>query len=806
MIGDEVRLVRTVARLRGARDLARTAVATDSGVATRVEDLASVAVGAQTRYGGVTKDGAGEVVQGLVLMRKGANSQTAIAGVRAELQELASALPPGVRVVPFYDRTDLVERAVAMVRDALLWACALVVLVLLVFMGNLRSALVVGSILPLAVLGTFLLMYVMGAPANLMSLGGLAIAIGILVDPAVVIVENAQARLARPHPGVDRLHVIYRAVLEVARPVVAGTAIIIIVFLPILSLSGLEGRMFAPLATTISLALLVAVLLALGVIPVLASLVLRGGREDDNAVIRVAKRIHAPVVSWALRRRSLAVALACLLITGAAFLFTRIGGEFMPTLNEGTLVMQTTKLPSISLARSLAIDGEIQAAMMEFPEIEHVISRVGSDELRLDPMGLHETDHYLVTKPRDEWGLENTEALVAALRDRLEAAHPGIEFGFTQPIEMRTAEMITGVRAALAIKLLGPGLEELEALSARIETVVAETEGAVDVVRAPLSGQSYLEIRMDSEALGRLGVDVEAVNALVETAVGGSTITEIIEGDRRTPVILRFPKTSRGTARSLGDLQVSVPGAGNLPLRTLARIAEADGPVVIEREQGQRHVVVQANVEGRDIVGLVEELRDRIAQLVPLPPGYHIEFGGQFENQQRAARRLALVVPAAVALIFLILFSTFGSLRQAGLVLLNVPFALIGGVAALYLSKMYLSVPASVGFIALFGTAILNGVVMVSTFNQLRESGQSLGDAVREGAIRRLRPVLVTAFTTGLGLVPLLLATGPGSEIQRPLAIVVLGGLATSTALTLILLPSLYAWLEARAIDRNTTA
>ncbi len=795
---DEVLLVRTVGRLRGLEDLRDIPVATRDGVPIHLHDVATVRLGSLTRFGGVTKDGRGEHVQGLVLTRLGANSRETIARVKEVLAEVSGALPPGVRIVSFYDRTELVRRAVGMVGNALGLACVLVVVVLLAFMGNLRGALAVAVVLPLAVLTTFLAMHFLGLTANLMSLGGLVIAIGILVDPAVVVVENVQSRLARRPPGVDPLHVVYRAVLEVGGPVVSGTAIIVIVFLPILSLSGLEGRMFGPLAETVALALVGAVLLALVVIPVIASLLLTAGSSHDNALVRLLRRLHAPLVEWALRRRALALGIALLAMVPAAIAFARLGGEFIPTMKEGTLVVQTSKLPSISLERSLEVDGRIQRAMLALPEVAHVVSRTGSDELRLDPMGLHETDHYLVTKPRKDWTVASEAQLVERLRKRLESV-PGVAFGFTQPIEMRTSEMITGVTAALAVKVFGPDLEVLEELSAGIERVVAGSRGAVDVLRAPLSGQAYLEIRIDPAATSRFGIQTEDLNELIETAVGGRVVTTLMEQDRRTAVLVRFPEEARDTPAALAALRVESPAGGKVPVGALAEIVEVDGPVQLEHEKGLRHVVIQANVADRDIVGLVEELRSEIPRRVPLPPGYFVEFGGQFENQQRAARRLALVVPLALGLVFLILFSTFRSLRQAALILLNIPFALIGGVAGLSLSGLYLSVPASVGFIALFGTALLNGIVMVSYFNQLRETGLSLQEAVRRGAARRLRPVLMTAVTTALGLLPLLLATGPGSEVQRPLAVVVVGGLVTSTVITLVLLPSLYAWFEGRA-------
>lgn len=800
---DEVLLVRTVGRVRSLDDLRRVTVATREGTPIRLDAVAEVRLGSLTRHGGVTKDGLGEHVQGLVLTRLGANSRETIEGVKAALVEVSEALPAGVRIVPFYDRTDLVRRAVSMVRDALGLACLLVVLVLVAFMGNLRSAFAVAAVLPLAVLSTFVAMHFFGVTANLMSLGGLVIAIGILVDPSVVIVENIQTQLTRNVPGVDRLHLVYRAVLEVGGPVLSGTAIIVIVFLPILSLSGLEGRMFSPLAETVVLALIAAAVIALTVIPVLASMLVRRESSNENALVRALSSLHTPMVEWAFRRRRTVLVSSLLMLIPTAFVFRAIGSEFIPTLQEGTLVVQTSKHPSISLARSLEIDGDIQKAMLGLGEVAHVVSRTGSDELRLDPMGLHETDHYLVTRPQDEWGVGSVEDLVDDLRARLQSI-PGMSFSFTQPIEMRTSEMVTGVTAALAVKVFGHDLELLDQVSAEIQRVVAETPGAVDVSRAPLTGQAYLDIRMNHDAMSRFGVNAEDVNQLIETAVGGRVVSVVMEGDRRTDILVRFPESMRGSPAALRELMVDAPTGIKVSLESLAEIVEIDGPVQLEHEKGMRYVVIEANIEGRDIVGLVAELRSEIARQVPLAPGYFVEFGGQFENQQRAAERLALVVPLALALIFLILFTVFRSVRQSLLIIFNIPFALIGGVGGLYVSGLYMSVPASVGFIALFGTALLNGIVMVSYFNQLRGGGKPLHEAVREGAARRLRPVLMTAVTTALGLAPLLLATGPGSEIQRPLAVVVVGGLLTSTLITLVLLPALYAWSEERALARVT--
>ena len=794
--GDKMLLVRTLGLLRNEDDIRRITVATRNGVPIALGELATVRIGSLTRYGAVTADGEGEVVTGLALLRQGANSRTTVAGVKQEMGALKPTLPKGIEIIPFYDRSELVQAAVWTVEKALGEAVVLVVLVLIIMLGNLRAALTVALILPLTVLFTFILMRLTGVSANLMSLGGLAIAIGILVDAAVVVVENIHTQLSRAPRGVNRLHLVYRATLEVATPVISGILIIIVVFLPLFSLTGLEGKMFTPLAITISFALIGSLLLSLTVIPVLASLLMRGGQESDGWLLARLKSVYRPVVSWALRFRLLAVVVALLALVGALALFPYIGREFMPVMDEGSTVVIVEKASDISLAHSLERDAPMQKAFMEIPEVTGVVSRTGADELRMDPMGLYQTDHFIITRPRDEWTINQAE-LLEKLRKKLDRFE-GIDIAFTQPIDMRVSEMLTGVRATMAIKLYGDDLGKLEELSTQIESLVSSVPGAVDVFRGRLSGQTYLQIDIRPEAIARYGINVEDVNLLVETAVAGRVVTEVIEGNRRTGVLLRYPLAARTSAEDIKALLVETPQGAKVPLRMLADVREVDGPVEIARESAKRQVVVQANVEGRDVVGFVEEVRRSIETNVSLPPGYYITFGGQFENQQRAAKRLGVVVPIAIALIFLMLFVTFRSLTQAGLIVLNIPFAMIGGVVSLYLSGLYLSVPASVGFITLFGVAVLNGVVMVSYFNQLREAGSSVLDAVKKGAERRLRPVLMTALIASLGLMPLLFATGPGSELQRPLAVVVIGGLITSTFLTLVLLPTLYAWLEGR--------
>jgi cobalt-zinc-cadmium resistance protein CzcA len=637
-----------------------------------------------------------------------------------------------------------------------------------------------------------------------MSLGGLAIAIGILVDAAVVVVENIHTQLAHAPKGVSRLHLVYRAATEVGVPVLSGVLIIVIVFLPLFTLSGLEGKMFAPLALTICFALAGSLMLSLTIIPVLASLLMHSGAHGDDRVLALIKRIYLPTMRWALAHRKTAVGGALLGLAVAVALFPLIGREFMPVMDEGSTVVIIEKKPDITLEASLNADAQYHRAMMELPEVTGVVSRTGADELRLDPMGLYQTDNFVLTRPRSEWTRSLAE-FQEALRHQLEQ-FDDIELAFTQPIDMRVSEMLSGVRAALAIKIYGDDIAMLEEMSQQIEKLSAGVAGAVDIVRPPILGQEYLQIDIRAEQIARYGIKVESVNRLIETAVGGAVVTEVIEANRRTDVLVRFPEAARATPQAIGRLLVETPAGAKVPLAMLADIREVNGPVQITREAGKRLAVVQVNVEGRDVVSLVAEVRTAIEREVKLPPGYHIEYGGQFENQQRAAQRLSLVVPVSIALIYFMLFSTFRSIRQAGLIIMNIPFAMIGGVVSLYLSGLYLSVPASVGFITLFGIAVLNGVVMVAYFNQLRETGRTVLQAVQEGAERRLRPVLMTALIASFGLVPMLFASGPGSELQRPLAVVVIGGLFTSTLLTLVLLPTLYAWLETRAEPANRNA
>lgn len=791
--GESALIVRAEGALQTVGDIGNVVV-TSGAQALRIQDLAEVRVEGLTRYGAVVRDGEGEAVQGIVVALRGADASQLIRNVEARLEEIQPSLPAGVEIDTFYNRSALITRAVGTVERALLEATALVVILLLLFLGNLRAAVVVALILPIAALSTFLLMYLTGQSANLMSLGGLAIAVGLLVDAAVVVIENTVTRLDPDAPGahLPHLHRVFAATREVAMPVAAGMLIISLTFVPLLTLQGLEGKLFAPVALTIVFALGASLLASLTVIPVLASFLMKEGAHGDPWLVRKVDGIYRPLLDKALAKPAYVFSASALALLLGVVAYTGTGKSFMPTMDEGDVLIQLLKSPSISLERSLELELAVEKAIMgEVPEVAHIVSRVGSDELGLDPMGLNESDMFLELKPKKEWRVRDKDWLTGELRKVL-ARFPGIEYGFTQPIDMRVAEMLTGSRGDLAVKIFGPDLTVLGELAQRVAALVEETDGAEDVLTQTTEGVDYLKVEIDALAAGRQGLAVADVQDELRAQLEGVDAGMVIEPDRRTPIIVRGNDDIRLSAELFSRMQISLPQGGDVPLSSIARIVRGNGPVMIDREHGSRYALVQANVDGRDLVGFVEEAKAGVAQEIPLPAGYRLEWGGQFENQQRAAARLALVVPAALGLIFLVLFMTFGSARQALLVLFNIPFALVGGMVALWLSGEYLSVPASVGFIALLGIAVLNGLVLVTRFNQLHDQGLDITTVVREGAWRRVRPVLMTASIAAFGLVPLLLATGPGSEIQRPLAIVVIGGLVSATALTLLLMPLLY--------------
>ncbi|MAF04209.1 CusA/CzcA family heavy metal efflux RND transporter [Herbaspirillum sp.] len=792
--GGEVLLVRTEGSVQSLDDLRAVVVTVKGGVPVRLGALAEVQIGTLTRNGVVTKSGQGEAVQGLVLGLAGANAQKVVEGVKVKLAELQPTLPKGVKLDVFYDRASLVDQAVGAVSRALLEATILVLVLLGLFLGNVRAAVTVALVLPLAALITFILMRSFDMSANLMSLGGLTIAIGMLVDAAVVVTENIVQRLAHdPSRGkLPRLHIVYRAVREVAVPVTSGILIIITVFLPLLTLQDLEGKFFAPVAMAIVFALTGSLLLSFTVIPVIASYLIKNVSHEEPWLPRKLLQVYSPLLDWVLERQRVVSIGAAVMLVAAGAIYTQVGKTFMPTMDEGSLIVGIEKLPSVSLEESAAIDLKIhQALMKEIPEVTGVVARAGSDEIGLDPMGLNQTDTYLLLKPQSQWRMKSKDDLLSEIRKVLDTL-PGISYSFTQPIEMRVSEMIIGVRGDIAVKIFGPDLDQLNGYATQVEQILKTVSGNQDVYTVQNDGVQYMRVVVDRMQAGRLGLSVEDVQDALRVQIEGQQAGTVIEGNRRTPILLRAAESVRLSPAEFAAVRITGKDGDTVPLSGIASLERSAGPVKIDREMGSRYSVVIANVAGRDLVGFVQEAQAKVAQKLVLPTGYRMSWGGQFENQQRAAARLGVVVPISLGLIFVLLFATFGSIRQALLILSIIPFALVGGIVALWVTGEYLSVPASVGFIALLGITVLNGVVLVGYFNQLRQEGLPLREVVVTGAKRRLRPVLMTASITAFGLIPLLFASGPGSEIQRPLAIVVIGGLITATALTLMLLPILY--------------
>ncbi|MBQ0718686.1 MAG: efflux RND transporter permease subunit [Gammaproteobacteria bacterium] len=793
--GEEALLVRVAGAISSLDDIANTQVTNALGDSLSLSQVADISLGSLERYGSVTADGEAEVVQGLVIGLRGANAREVVAGVRQKLQDIQATLPAGVSTSVFYDRSVLIESAVKTVAIALIEAVVLVVVLLGLFLGNIRAALTVAAVLPFSALFTFLMMNKMGMSANLMSLGGLVIAIGMLVDSSIVIVENIVSSLAQQKNNpraLPRLHIIFRAVKDVAVPVTSGVAIIAIVFLPLLTLEGLEGKLFGPVTLTIVFALIGALLLSLTVIPVIASYLLKSASDEEPWLSRKLIALYSPLLDMALAKPKYLIATAAFLLLITVAIFPFVGKTFMPTMNEGDIIIQVESIPSINLQSSTRIVLQIEKALVrDVQEIERVVSRSGSDEIGMDPMGLNETDMFLQLKPKSAWQVKNKVELEHKLRKVMDEFR-GINYGFTQPIDMRISEMLTGSRGDIAIKLFGQDLDQLNHYGQKIAEQVEQINGSVDTNASINEGAQYLQIEVDRYRSGQLGINADEIQARLRSEIEGLSIGTVIEGGARVPLVLRYSKLKGDGLTQLRNDIINLHGGGVIPLSELATIKRVEGPVSISRESSQRFTVVRSNVEGRDLVGFVDEARARIAENIDLPEGYTLTWGGQFENQQRAAARLALVVPVALGMIALLLFLTFRSVKQTLIILSNIPFAMTGGVIALWVTGGFLSVPASVGFIALLGIAVMNGVVMMSHFNHLVAKGLDISSVVKEGAVRRLRPVMMTATTCGFGLVPLLIASGPGSEIQKPLAIVVIGGLISSTLLTLFLLPIIY--------------
>ena len=803
--GESTLIVRSVGAIQTADDLRAIVIRSAAGSVLRLGDVAAVTTGSLTRYGAVTKNGTGEAVQGLVIALRGADASKVVENVKTRMTEIESGLPKGMKIDVFYDRSELVGHAVSTVEKALIEASVLVVILLFLFLGNVRASLIVAAALPMATLITFILMRWLGMSANLMSLGGLAIAIGMLVDGAVVVVENVVDRFAHPHHGsTGKLHQVLVATSEVATPVASGMAIIALVFLPLLTLQGLEGKLFGPVAMTIVLALAGALVLSLTLIPVLAYFGLKqeAGHDDPWLMRQLSPRYHS-ALQWAFDNRTRVYAMAGGSLLAAAVAYGFTGKTFMPTMDEGAVLMQLEKQPSIGLDHTIAGDLKAQKLIMsKVPEVQDIIARVGADELGLDPMSLNDTDTFMRLKPRAEWREQDKEWLIEQIRLAMEEM-PGIEASFTQPIEMRVSEMLTGVRGDLALKIFGPDLATLGQIAAKAQDRLRKIQGVTEVKTLADDKVDYLQIDIDRLAAGRAGMPVAELQDVLRAQLEGTDAGVVAESHRRVPIVIKGDPANAASLDVFANQLIRSPDGMLLRVGDVARVHQVEGPVKLDHENGSRFAVVQAFVSGRDLVGFVEEAKADIAANVQLPPGYRLEWGGQFENQQRASARLGVVLPIALLLIFGVLFWTLRSVRASLLIIAMIPFAVVGGIVTLAVSGEYLSVPASVGFIALLGIAVLNGLVMVTYFRQLREQGLTLQHAVRQGAERRLRPVLMTAAITAFGLVPLLFASGPGSEIQRPLAIVVIGGLVTSTLLTLFLLPMLYERFGENSAERT---
>ncbi|PHM16858.1 MAG: CusA/CzcA family heavy metal efflux RND transporter [Sulfuricurvum sp. PD_MW2] len=794
---EESYLVKVQSGVKDAGEIANITIHSHNGP-IRIGDFCEVRDDARTRLGYVTKDGIGEATEGLILTLKGANAQETIAQIKERLEQLKPQLPTGVTIVPFYDRSDLIEKAVGTVSKALVEAIVLVIVLLMLFLGDVRAAIAVSVILPFSIAIAFLLMKYFGLSANLMSLGGLAIAIGMLVDSAVVVVENSFAKLSENNTSLPKLHQVYRATQEVSTAVFSGILIIAVVFLPLLTLEGLEGKLFAPVAMTIVFALFGSLLLSLTLIPVVSSLVLKSTPHKETFIGNFFARLYEPMLSFALNRTKLLFSGAIAFLIVSFTLFAFVGKSFMPTLDEGDIILGVETPPSISLEKSKELNLAIQRTLIaNVPEIKTIVARTGSDELGLDPMGLNQTDTFITLKAQTEWQAKNKEEIKAKIQESLKN-FPGISFSFTQPIEMRISEMLTGSRGDLAIKIYGNDIDTLNTLSQKIADTLDEVKGSSEVFTTLNEGVNYLSVKPNRTESAKTGVDTAELELFLKTALEGVTIDELSVENTRIPVLMRLDGEVSQDMELFKSLELPLSDGFSVPISSVAQIETSEGALKVDRENAKRYSTVRANVEGRDLVGYVEEVKQKIDANVKLPNGYTIVYGGQFENQQRAAAKLMTVIPISIGVIFLILFFTFRSVSSTTLILLNIPFAVTGGIISLYFSGEYLSVPASVGFIALFGIAVLNGVVMVSYFNTLLGSGYSIDDAVAEGARRRLRPVLMTAFIAALGLLPLLFATGVGSEIQKPLAIVVLGGLVTSTILTLLILPPAFKMIYKR--------
>ena len=794
--GPELFLVRGIGLIRSLDDIRSVVLKEVGSTPVYIRDVAEVTIGEDVRYGAMIKGGYTEAVGGIVAMIAGDNAKEVVTRIKARVEEINSKnmLPGGLRVVPFYDRSLLVDAALETVSKVLLEGIVLVVIILFLYLGDLRSSIIVIATLILTPALTFVVMNHYGMSANLMSLGGLAIAIGLMVDGSVVVVENVFARMSH-NPTADRIKVTLEAVLEVATPVVFGICIIILVFLPLMTLEGMEGKMFAPLAYTIAIALAISLLLSLTLSPVLSSYLLKAGSEEDTLFVRLLKRPYIATLRWAIHNQKKVILASLAVFAATVSLFPLLGTSFIPELKEGTISPNMDRVPNISLDESIRMEMEAIKKVRKVTGVEYVVSRLGRGESPVDPAGYNESDLMIQLLPADQRKGLSQDQIGDEIR-KIVSAFPGVNPVMAQPISDRVDEMVTGVRADVAVKIFGDDIASLIAKANEVAKIANEIRGTADIKIDRMTGQQNLTITIDRQAIARHGLNASSLHDVIEAAVGGKAATEIYEGERRFQAVVRFPERLRNSMQDIRNIMVTAPDGAQITLGSLAHIEIAEGASQIKREMARRRIVVGVNVRDRDLGGFVDELQRKVQQSVKLPPGYYFEWGGQFENMTRARRHLMIIVPITISAIFFLLFLLFKSVRFAALIILVLPFASIGGIAALYFSGEYLSVPASVGFIALWGIAVLNGVVLVSYIRGLREAGMDRVTALMEGGKLRFRPVMMTATVAALGLVPFLFATGPGSEVQRPLAIVVIGGLLSSTFLTLVVVPVLYQYFD----------
>jgi heavy metal efflux system protein len=793
-------IVRGVGLIKDTSDIGNVVLKSIEGTPTYLKDIAQIKVGVAVRQGAAMINGSEEAVGGIVMMLRGENSRVVVNRVKEKVKEINdnNVLPNGIKIVPYYDRSDIVNASVHTVNKALLEGSSLVLVVLYLLLRSFRSAFVVLMGLPLSLLVTFIVMKISGLSANLMSLGGLAISIGMIMDSTIIQVENVQRKFNEdPHKG-NRILTVLRAVLDVQKPSIFGVLIIAITFVPILSLEGIEGKMFAPLAKTVAIALLSSLVISILITPGLCLLFLKPQSEKEGGIMAFIKKRYMPMLNICMNKKRAIIGIAAVLLCISIGLFTRVGTEFIPIMDESAFDLDVSLLPGVSLNKAMEINKLIATKMIKFPELLTCVSRTGQTGVALDTRGVDKTGYVGVLYPKEKWKSKMShEELTTAMRDSL-ASIPGIAYSFSQPIQCRIDELVAGTKAQLIVKLFGENMDILKAKADEIARILSSIKGGTDLVTEKISGQPYLTIEIDRSKIARYGLNISDVQEVIEIALAGKSASKLFEENKSFDISIRLPEEYRNSVETIGNILVPTSAGSKIPLGQLSAISISEGPVQISRDDGLRRIGIEMNIQGRDIGRFVAEAKRKIKEKAHLPPGYYVTWGGQFENQQRAMAKIMIIGPVAIGLILILLFVAFRNIRLALLVMSNLSFALIGGIFSLWISGLYLSVPAAVGFIVLFGVAVLNGVVLVSHISQLRDEGMGLTEAIQKGCANRLRPVLMTASIAIFSLIPMLYSSGAGSEIQKPLATVVVGGLITSTFLTLFLIPSLYGWFENR--------